>query len=535
MIPPSSIKHLFCRRFPELLEKKKRETKNTTPVTPTRSTSTRWRLALSIYARLSDIIYELANMLDHILKKTKIAPSTDTVEPRKGEIKFAKKRPASRRLVSSRASKVRKIAGYSSNAERNMEPICTRDGKVESSHNIIDLTFDDSDSEITEKESGPASRITRDCNSPSNDGDFIKQEVFDEEGCNSYAVINGNRVNDTASQANICTLRTRSAGHGSELDLRQPTRADLAERDVENFSKELMKSEETRKVQELKAKELREDLERRLSCIQSERDDLEQRFVQEQKAKENVEDGLRASREKCEGLKHALEEALEKLKTSEEKMNDQRKEPIVAREAESNVNSVQEENKSLRQALKAKEADFIQLSDQYDARVEETAIKVTAVKTTNANLMAEISVIEAEKETLETELADAKDANASLLQELSEARLLITELRATQSSHMTTRPDTSDKPGETQGSKEAPAESLTDLPTPASSDLEQRTDNVRKTYFRVKKKYDQVYAIAHSLSALAKGLNLSNFGEFGSYLRQLRKAVEEGDEDADKG
>jgi hypothetical protein len=69
-------------------------------------------------------------------------------------------------------------------------------------------------------------------------------------------------------------------------------------------------------------------------------------------------------------------------------------------------------------------------------------------------------------------------------------------------------------------------------PTPTASTAEEmKVENVRKTYIKVKMRYDNLYSIAKHLHISTKGMNLTNFGEFGGYLKQLRNAMEEGDQE----
>ena len=56
-------------------------------------------------------------------------------------------------------------------------------------------------------------------------------------------------------------------------------------------------------------------------------------------------------------------------------------------------------------------------------------------------------------------------------------------------------------------------------------------ENVRKTYIRVKMRYDNLYSIAKHVHISTKSMNLTNFGEFGGYLKQLRNVMEEVDQE----
>lgn len=59
------------------------------------------------------------------------------------------------------------------------------------------------------------------------------------------------------------------------------------------------------------------------------------------------------------------------------------------------------------------------------------------------------------------------------------------------------------------------------------SDHKQRLANVRKTYIKVKKKYDNLYSVAANISIVTRLWSHSNFGQFGQYLKQLEIALDE--------
>lgn len=60
---------------------------------------------------------------------------------------------------------------------------------------------------------------------------------------------------------------------------------------------------------------------------------------------------------------------------------------------------------------------------------------------------------------------------------------------------------------------------------------ERKEENIRKTYIRVKRRFDNLHAAAGDLTNCTRGMDLSSFGQFGQYLRQLKRAL---DEDAKK-
>ena len=60
---------------------------------------------------------------------------------------------------------------------------------------------------------------------------------------------------------------------------------------------------------------------------------------------------------------------------------------------------------------------------------------------------------------------------------------------------------------------------------------ERKEENIRKTYIRVKRRFDNLHVAAGNLTNCTRGMDLSSFWQFGQYLRQLKRAL---DEDAKK-
>lgn len=56
---------------------------------------------------------------------------------------------------------------------------------------------------------------------------------------------------------------------------------------------------------------------------------------------------------------------------------------------------------------------------------------------------------------------------------------------------------------------------------------EQKVDNIRKTYTKIKRRFDNLHSVAVKLSTCTKTMDLGSFGEFGHYVRQLRVALDE--------
>jgi DNA repair exonuclease SbcCD ATPase subunit len=75
----------------------------------------------------------------------------------------------------------------------------------------------------------------------------------------------------------------------------------------------------------------------------------------------------------------------------------------------------------------------------------------------------------------------------------------------------------------------APCKIPTLSPVPSSSsstDEEKREENVRKMYIKVKRQYDILHSVANDLATCTRSMDLSSFGEFGSYMRKLRNSLD---------
>lgn len=60
----------------------------------------------------------------------------------------------------------------------------------------------------------------------------------------------------------------------------------------------------------------------------------------------------------------------------------------------------------------------------------------------------------------------------------------------------------------------------------SSTDDERKEDNIRKIYIKTKRQYDVLLAATKNLLACTRSMDLSCFGEFGSYIAKLRKSLE---------
>jgi hypothetical protein len=63
-------------------------------------------------------------------------------------------------------------------------------------------------------------------------------------------------------------------------------------------------------------------------------------------------------------------------------------------------------------------------------------------------------------------------------------------------------------------------------PPPTSSEA-RKLDNIRRTYTKVKRRYDSLHSVCVKLSTCTQSWDLSSFGEFGQLLRHLRQALDE--------
>ena len=61
---------------------------------------------------------------------------------------------------------------------------------------------------------------------------------------------------------------------------------------------------------------------------------------------------------------------------------------------------------------------------------------------------------------------------------------------------------------------------------PLPTDEERRVDNIGKTYIKVKRRLDKLHSVAMNLSLCTRSMDLSSFGDFGRYVRQLQDALD---------
>jgi hypothetical protein len=49
---------------------------------------------------------------------------------------------------------------------------------------------------------------------------------------------------------------------------------------------------------------------------------------------------------------------------------------------------------------------------------------------------------------------------------------------------------------------------------------------VRKMYIKVKRQYDILHSVANDLAICTRSMDLSSFGEFGTYMNKLRNSLD---------
>jgi DNA repair exonuclease SbcCD ATPase subunit len=128
-------------------------------------------------------------------------------------------------------------------------------------------------------------------------------------------------------------------------------------------------------------------------------------------------------------------------------------------------------------------------------------------------LTSKFNILQAETATLKTYLEREKKYHTKTNHEL-DAQLHLAHELASQK-HMESL------------KREVDSRSTFSLTPTASSAQETKVENIRKTYIRVKMRYDILFSVAKDIHTSTNGMNLANFGEFGGYLKQLRTAIEE--------
>lgn len=153
------------------------------------------------------------------------------------------------------------------------------------------------------------------------------------------------------------------------------------------------------------------------------------------------------------------------------------------------------------------EQGLIQQRDEFERLYKEE-------QTTNANLLHELEDKDSDSTRKATELA------TEMLQLANQIEALQREVSDLKADNAALRISASSTPSPRSDS---PAHSLSS----AQSDADIRLANIRKTYITVKRRYDNLHSIAANISTVTQSWDHGSFGEFGSYLRQLKTALDE--------
>ncbi|KAF2800847.1 hypothetical protein K505DRAFT_331416 [Melanomma pulvis-pyrius CBS 109.77] len=146
----------------------------------------------------------------------------------------------------------------------------------------------------------------------------------------------------------------------------------------------------------------------------------------------------------------------------------------------------------------------------------------------SAALGNEVALLQTENMNLKSSLEEEKKAYLELMKTINTQSGIAAELVSVKMINEVLSKDIESLKNSYKRSTLSPTPTLT--PTHVSSSSEDaKIDNVRKTYIRVKMRYDNLYSIAKKLHVSTKGMGLSNFGEFGAYLRQLKTVIEDVD------
>jgi hypothetical protein len=296
--------------------------------------------------------------------------------------------------------------------------------------------------------------------------------------------------NGDSAQEKMARLQDELECCRAKLDV-QSARAQQSDDEIARLKREHTVFEQKicseKEVEEQRFKKLQGEMERELAGLRGEHSKIEQGFMIE---KGRMATELRTIREECHELKMNLETSSKAAVSHQKECEDLR---LQLRIEQQRVTTLEAENTSLKQELQQQKQAHADVTKQLDAATTALTANLETAKLTNNALSAKYEAVKAENEEL-------KSANEAL----KSIRL----------------PTASPIPTISQSS---------------TSDLEQRSENVRKTYFRVKKKYDQIYSIARNIGIATRGMNLGNFGEFGMHLRQLKSAMEEGEEKEEAG
>lgn len=151
-----------------------------------------------------------------------------------------------------------------------------------------------------------------------------------------------------------------------------------------------------------------------------------------------------------------------------------------------------------------------------------------------STITAEIKALKAKHTTPNEELEGAINENADLRKKLAQAQEEVTNAQDLERKGAEQQMKNSELVQEIEklkAEKNLPSWRFA-MPSPApsssiSTDDEKKLDNIRKTYAKVKRRFDNLHSIAINITKCTRSMDLSSFGEFGQYLRKLKAALDE--------
>jgi hypothetical protein len=212
----------------------------------------------------------------------------------------------------------------------------------------------------------------------------------------------------------------------------------------------------------------------------------------------------------------------------------------------------------LREQLESAKADRRRLEKQVSdlelAKTHSNNVKDAKYNTLEMNLRAEqekLQTVTQERDQIRIDLDNCKAMNNELASDLQSERCLLKKEREEHEAvikDMTSNKSPSSTPPDLQSEnarlrKENERLRSFGLLSPASSSISSssqdakastsssqeiiKENNIRKTYTKVKRRFDSLHSIAVDLITCTRSMDTSSFGEFGRYLRQLKKVLEE--------
>jgi DNA repair exonuclease SbcCD ATPase subunit len=195
---------------------------------------------------------------------------------------------------------------------------------------------------------------------------------------------------------------------------------------------------------------------------------------------------------------------------------------------------------SLRQEMEKREASTLLEREKYEARAKqeleaerqrsrEKDKSYQDVQTKQTKLETEHTALQAQLEQERTARKQEQDHHAEVLQDILKSK---TEDEHTREQVQILQNEKARLLAEnetlkTMSSAVRKLPTLSPVPSSSSStDEERRDENVRKMYIKVKRQYDILHSVANELAVCTRSMDLSSFGEFGSYLKKLRNSLD---------